>query len=175
VSPGELLQYMNLPMHLRTGNKRLDKLIAEQHGDKLAKLTPLEILNGESEIPDEPENKYGVVPKEERTYKDGTVFASKAEMERYEYLLNLQRAREIKDLRIQITYPVFDAFVSVQYGDIEAIIYVADFDYINISYRKECAGKLVVEDSKTGVKTAAYKYKRKLFLYRYPEILFFEV
>ena len=49
-------------------------------------------------------NKYGVAPKEARTSRDGIVFASKAELLRWEKLRLWQLAGEIRNLRRQVKY-----------------------------------------------------------------------
>lgn len=120
-------------------------------------------------------NKYRIADKADRTYKDGTLFASKREMERWDYLLTIQRAGEIKDLQMQVPFELQEAFISKQYGDIGHVQYVADFTYFNISFRKEYPNRKVAEDSKGGVRTPVYLLKRKLFLHKYGEWLFFEV
>lgn len=51
-------------------------------------------------------NKYGVAPKEQRTSRDGIVFASKAELNRWEKLRLWQLAGDIRNLRRQVKYPL---------------------------------------------------------------------
>lgn len=120
-------------------------------------------------------NKYGVSPKEERTYHDGTLFASKGEMERWDDLLKVQRAGQIKDLRRQVTFVLQEEFIHRQWGDVQHLIYVADFVYYNVSFRKEYQDRIIVEDSKGKFLTKEYRIKRKLFLYKYAGYPFFEV
>jgi hypothetical protein len=158
-------------MEYVTGNKAMDKKIQEALAKEGVK-TPLKTL-----IEREKRNKYGIAPKEDRTYKDGTIFASKNEMERWDYLVMMQKAKEISDLDRQIPFVLLEEFISKQkeWGEIQPMVYVADFVYTNLTFRKGYEGRKVVEDSKGGVRTPDYKLKRKLFLYKYAEYLFFEV
>lgn len=106
-------------------------------------------------------SKYHVSSKEKRT-RDGIVFASKAEMARYDELKMLEKAGKISDLKLQ---PRFLLIPKVNKGD-RATYYIADFAYIK-------DGKPIIEDVK-GYKTAVYKLKIKLLLWKYPEINFLE-
>ena len=106
-------------------------------------------------------NKYHVSNKEKRT-KDGIVFASKAEMERYDELKMLEKAGKISELKLQ---PKFLLIPKIKKGD-RATYYIADF-----AYTKD--GERIVEDVK-GFKTALYKLKIKLLLWKYPDIHFLE-
>lgn len=107
------------------------------------------------------ENKYHISSKERRT-KDGIVFASKAEMVRYDELKMLERCGKISELELQ---PKFLLIPKLNKGD-RATYYIADF-----AYTKE--GERIVEDVK-GFKTAVYKLKIKLLLWKYPNIHFLE-
>lgn len=100
-------------------------------------------------------HKYGAKKKE----IDGIIFDSQAEARRYCELMLLKRAGEIKNLVLQPEYLLQESF---KYnGKTEkAIKYKADFAYIDKT------DKSIVEDVK-GVKTEAYKIKRKLFLKLY--------
>lgn len=106
-------------------------------------------------------NKYHVSNKNERV-RDGIVFASKAEMARYDELKMLEKAGKISNLELQ---PKFLLIPKVKKGD-RATYYIADFAYIR-------DGKRIIEDTK-GFKTAVYKLKRKLLLWKYPDINFLE-
>ena len=107
------------------------------------------------------QNKYHVASKERRT-KDGIVFASIAEMERYDELKMLEKAGKISELKLQ---PKFLLIPKIKKGD-RATYYIADF-----AYTKD--GECIVEDVK-GFKTAVYKLKIKLLLWKYPKINFLE-
>lgn len=86
------------------------------------------------------------------TAPDGQKFDSVKEYHRYGCLRLLERAGAISNLRRQVKYEL----IPKQAGE-RACNYIADFTYIQ-------DGKLVVEDVK-GVKTDAYKIKKKLMLW----------
>ena len=106
---------------------------------------------------------------------NGQVFDSKKEYRRYRELLLLQKANQIEDLDCQTKFVLIpgqrDASEEVykrgskkgqpKPGNVieKECAYYADFTY------KE-NGELVVEDTK-GVKTEAYKIKKKMMLYFY--------
>ncbi len=111
--------------------------------------------------------KYGVASKAERTSREGIVFDSKGELARWEELRLLERAGEISGLRRQIKYPL--VVNGVDLGS-----YVADFVYVRMAPFQWPKGLLVpsdahslptvvVEDFK-GVRTPAYRLKKKLML-----------
>lgn len=83
---------------------------------------------------------------------DGQVFDSVKEYHRWGCLRLLERAGAIKDLKRQVKYEL----IPKQSGE-RACNYIADFTYIE-------NGELVVEDVK-GVRTDAYKIKKKLMLW----------
>lgn len=113
-------------------------------------------------IPLEKFSKYG----NKKTVIDGITFDSIKESQRYLILKDMLKNKQIEDLQLQPKFLLQDSF---KYnGKTEKkIYYIADFSYIK-------DGKLIVEDVK-GKKTAVYKLKRKLFLYKYKEIDFREV
>ena len=86
------------------------------------------------------------------TAPDGQVFDSVKEYHRWGFLRLLERAGAIKDLKRQVKYEL----IPKQSGE-RACNYIADFTYIE-------NGELVVEDVK-GVRTDAYKIKKKLMLW----------
>ena len=103
-----------------------------------------------------------------KTEVDGILFDSKKEAERYKTLSALQEEEKISHLELQKKYIVLP---SCKYEDMpseRAVTYKADFYYINNE------GREVVEDVK-GFKTKDYIIKRKLFKYRFPNILFKEI
>lgn len=73
----------------------------------------------------------------------------------------LERVGMISELKRQVPYEILP-----KNGKEKPIHYVPDFMYFE-------DGKLVAEDVK-GYKTDVYRLKRKMFLYRYPEIEFRE-
>ena len=94
---------------------------------------------------------------------DGITFHSKAEARRYQELLLLQRVGEISELELQPKFLLQDKFRRNNKA-IAAIHYIADFKY------KE-NGKTIIEDVK-GKETADFKLKMKLFLVKYPKLIF---
>jgi len=108
-----------------------------------------------------------VSAKQARTL-DGIVFDSKAEMQRYAELRMLERAGLIKDLELQPPYILQDAYLR-DGKKIRAITYFADFRYLDMRTKR-----IVVEDCK-GMQTEVYKLKKKILLFKFPEINFQEV
>ena len=98
------------------------------------------------------QGKYGVAPRAERTSREGEVFDSKGELARWEELRLLERAGEISDLRRQSMF-------LLEVSGCKIGTYVADFVY-------EKGKETVVEDFK-GVRTPAYRLKKKLMLALY--------
>ena len=115
--------------------------------------------NKQTEIP---HNKYNA----KATEIDGIRFDSQAEARRYVALKNMERAGEIVGLKIHPRYILQSPFIRDGRRERE-ITYEGDFSYIKDN-------RLVVEDVK-GLKTDLYKVKRKMFMYRYPDIKFIEV
>ena len=88
----------------------------------------------------------------------GQKFASKLEARHFADLVLLERAREIRDLRLQVPF------------ELEAgIFYVADFVYHDIK-----PGLWRVDETK-GNKTAGYIMKKKMFLNKYHGFTFREI
>jgi hypothetical protein len=95
---------------------------------------------------------------------DGITFASKREAGRYFDLKQMERLGEISELSLQPRF-VLQAPFSNEGKTERAIVYVADFKY-------KKGGKIFIEDVK-GVKTEAYLIKRKMFLYKFGELMTF--
>ena len=111
------------------------------------------------------ENKYHA----KKTEVDGIRYDSKKEANRYQELLMLERAGQIKDLRRQVRYELQEGFIGISGKLVRPIYYVADADYYE-------GGKHIVEDVKSpATKTKTYLIKRKLFRKLYPDVLFKEV
>lgn len=93
---------------------------------------------------------------------DGIKFDSKKEARRYQALLLLQRAGEIRDLELQ---PKFELVKGVKFsGDARAkpaVRYFADFAYTDV-----LTGKRIVEDVKSPAtkKNPAYRMKKHMML-----------
>ena len=82
-----------------------------------------------------------------KTEVDGILFDSRGEAARYLELCTLERARQISDLELQVTFPLV-------VNGMRVCKYVADF-----VYRED--GAVVVEDFK-GMRTPLYRLKAKL-------------
>jgi hypothetical protein len=97
-------------------------------------------------------NKYRNV----KTVVDGITFDSKAEARRYSELKLLERANEIRDLKLQPRYPlaIGDRPISIRnkHGVKRKVVYIADFQY-------EQAGEIFIEDVK-GYDTPTSRLKR---------------
>ncbi|MBQ6679583.1 MAG: DUF1064 domain-containing protein [Lachnospiraceae bacterium] len=93
---------------------------------------------------------------------DGHMFDSKKEARRYQELSLLQKAGEIRDLKLQPEFVLIPCFKKGG-RTYRKTSFIADFMYF------DCAvGKTIVEDVK-GYKTDVYRLKKKLFEFRYPE------
>ena len=92
---------------------------------------------------------------------DGHKFDSNAEGQRYLDLKLLERAGEIKDLRLQYKFILQEGYINRDGRKVLPITYIADFVYYDIK-----RGCMVVEDVK-GMLTDVYKLKRKMFEYKY--------
>lgn len=102
-------------------------------------------------------NKYGA---KKVIAPDGQKFDSQHEHQRYMILKLLERGGKIKDLRRQVKYGLIPAQRDASGKLLEReCSYIADFVYYDCSLKQE-----VVEDAK-GMKTDAYKIKKKLMLY----------
>lgn len=108
-------------------------------------------------------SKYG----NKKAKRDGMVFDSRRERNRYITLSALQRAGEISDLRMQVTYELLPAIYEMEEKQLKtkvkmvqrcaqrAVHYIADFVY------KDKEGNEVVEDTK-GMRTKEYLLKKKM-------------
>lgn len=106
---------------------------------------------------EEKESKYS----NQKTVVDGISFSSKKEADFYLWAKARQLAGEIEDLVLQPKYLLQESFE--KNGEkFRAIYYYADFSYVE-------SGKTIVVDTK-GFQTEAFKIKRKLFEYRYPNL-----
>ena len=95
-------------------------------------------------------SKYGAV----KTVVDNITFASKREAARYCELKVLERAGEIRDLRLQPSFEIIPA-VELDGKKQRATKYIADFCFLDAD------GVMVYEDVK-GHRTKEYILKRKL-------------
>ena len=101
-------------------------------------------------------SKYGNV----KTGRDARRFDSKKEARRFDELVIMQQAGEIKDLRLQVEFTLQAAYTTPSGERVRAIRYLADFAY----YRRSGDGwEYVVEDVKSRpTRTRAYMMKKKL-------------
>jgi hypothetical protein len=99
---------------------------------------------------------------------NGIEFDSIKEANRYQELLLLQKAGKIMHLKLQPEFILQDSFRANRITH-RAIKYIADFQYTITE--SDC---FVVEDVK-GCKTEVYRIKKKLLLFKFPEIDFREV
>lgn len=88
----------------------------------------------------------------------GITFDSKAEHKRWQYLVLLQKAREISDLKLQVPFELIPPQVAPSGKKERATVYIADFAYVT------SAGARIVEDVK-GAVTPEFRLKRKLMLH----------
>ena len=102
-------------------------------------------------------SKYG----NRKTMVHGIAFDSRREARRYVELSLLQRAGEIRDLKLQEKFELIPA-VKDETGKVveRAAYYIADFVYTDKN------GQQVVEDAK-GARTREYILKRKLMRWRH--------
>lgn len=113
-----------------------------------------------------PKNKYN----NQKIIIDGKTFDSKLEGERYKQLKLLQRAKEIKNLRTQVSYLLQPSYIK-NGKTIRAIKYIADFTYWDCKNKK-----LIIEDVKsTATKTKEYMLKKKMFEYQYKDLEITEI
>lgn len=86
---------------------------------------------------------------------DGIRFASTKEASRYQELLLLEKAGDVRDLELQPKFPLY--VCGRKNGELHKVCdYIADF-----RYRQGPRGLLVIEDVK-GVKTPTYRLKKKM-------------
>ena len=104
----------------------------------------------------------------ERVAEDGTAikFDSQKEARRYDHLAALERAGQIRDLRLQVDFTLQEAYTDTEGRRVRAIRYRADFTYqAPAAYwtGKGPMWDLVVEDVKSRpTRTKEYLLKRKL-------------
>lgn len=101
-----------------------------------------------------------------KTLRDGILFDSKNEADRYDELKLLEKAGLIHGLRLQPEYEILPKF-KYNKKTVRAIKYRADFEYTE-------GFETVVEDVK-GFVTKDFALKRKMFLYRYGHIYDFRI
>jgi hypothetical protein len=110
-------------------------------------------------------SKYG----NKKTYINGITFDSKKEAERYVYLKSLEASGGIRDVELQPKFLLQEKYKS-EGKWIQPITYFADFRYI-LNDRE------IVEDvkSEATAKSEVYRLKKKMLLFKYPNLNFREV
>ena len=99
-----------------------------------------------------------------KTVRNGITFDSQKEAARYDALMLLLSAGEIKDLRLQPEFTLQEAFTTPQGERVRAVRYRADFSYKRrVKEGVDTRWERVVEDVK-GFRTKDYELKRKLML-----------
>jgi hypothetical protein len=101
-------------------------------------------------------SKFGAI----KTVVDGITFDSKGESERYKDLKHLEKAGEIRDLKLQVVYELAPAVI-INGRKKPAMKYIADYVYFDVRKNKE-----IVEDFK-GVRTAIFIAKKHLMKWRH--------
>lgn len=109
-------------------------------------------------------NKYGA----KKTTVDMIEFDSKSESEFYLKLMLFKRSGLIIKIELQPKYLLQEGFSDRHGVAHKPIYYIADFEVL---YND---GTIKLYDSK-GAKTKEYQLKKKLLLFRYPELIFEEV
>lgn len=96
-------------------------------------------------------------------------FDSQAEARRYDELILLLRAGQIRNLQLQKTYCLQEPFTGLDGKRVLGVDYKADFDYERKT-TPDCNGDVywlrVTEDVK-GVRTESYSIKARIFYARY--------
>lgn len=114
----------------------------------------------------------------ERVTASGAVlrFDSQKEAHRYDELAALERAGQIRELRMQVDFTLQEAYTDGEGRRVRAIRYRADFSYKKrpaywTGYERQCPDDgwiLVVEDVKSrATKTKQYAMKRKMMKERF--------
>lgn len=85
-------------------------------------------------------------------------FDSQREARRYDELMLLLKAGQIKDLRLQQNFTIQEGYVTAEGEVVRPIVYKTDFVYYVI---RNGEWTKVVEDAK-GVRTEGYKLKKKM-------------
>lgn len=104
----------------------------------------------------------------QRTLEDGSKvdFDSKKEARRYDELIAMLRAGEIRELKLQPQFTIQEAYTTPEGRRVRAIRYQADFSYERPT-APDCTGTVhwlpVVEDVKSrATRTRVYEIKKKL-------------
>lgn len=136
------------------------RLYQEQQSKKADKPAP-------AAVPAEKVSKYH----NERDERGGIYFDSKKEARRFDYLLTLWLDEKIRDLKLQPSFTLREAYTTPEGLHVRSIVYKADFSYelpAGIDSNGNTLWELVVEDAKSRpTKTRVYELKKKLFREKY--------
>jgi hypothetical protein len=121
-----------------TKSEIVQRLELEKLQERVKKASPPPVT------PIKKRSKYG----NKKTTVGGKTFDSQKEALRYVQLKEMENRGEIKDLQLQIKFPI-------HYSGVKICSYIADFTYLNSK------GVFCCEDVK-GFKTAIYKLKKKM-------------
>lgn len=133
-------------------------------------LTPLAV-NGPEKA-----SKYHNKPTERVTASGAVLhFQSRKEARRYDQLIAMEQAGQIRELRLQVDFTLQEAYTDTEGRRVRAIRYKADFTYKEPAARYAGISDLeigdwvqVVEDVKSrATKTKAYAVKRKMMKERF--------
>ena len=104
--------------------------------------------------------------KSKKVILDGITFDSKLEAEYYLLLKNMKRAGEIKNFEMQVVFVLQEGFYNQNLKKKAfPIKYIADFIIEYPDGHKEC------HETK-GFETPDYKIKKKMLLYKNPDLIF---
>ena len=112
----------------------------------------------------------GSVPRQSKyknikTETNGIKFDSKKEAQRYAELMAELRSGDIRNLRLQQTFTLQEAYTTYTGERVRAIRYVADFAYERCVDGEWCE---TVEDVKSrATRTPMYNVKKKMMLHKY--------
>ena len=131
-------------------------------------------------------SKYRNIPTERTTITGKVIkFHSKKEAERYDHLMILLKAFEIKNLKLQPAFTLSESYTTPHGDKVGSIVYKADFSYerkrkkykmykdphgvTRTSAEYEEIWEYIVEDVKGGraTQTADYKMKKKLMVEKF--------
>lgn len=139
-----------------------DKLLQEMR--EKAAIRPVDERNGKRKYNNTPATRKGTQGREIR-------FDSTKEARRFDQLLLLLRAGEIRDLKLQPEYTLVEAYTTPDGVRVRPMRYRADFSYFRADKpgTSSAAGwRLVVEDVKShATKTREYRLKKKLLMERF--------
>lgn len=171
------VKFDDLPAHLQA--QVLNKTAgAGGSGRGAAQITQVRALNRQ---PRKPAQKYNNEPTSRLTSAGRVLrFDSKKEAVRYDQLMLMLHAGQIKDLRLQVDFTLIEAFTKPDGERVPAMRYKADFCYKQKVDPKtqaqngiatvfdEPGWRYVVEDVKSApTRTDKYKIKRKLLYDKY--------